>query len=77
MSGFDAQGGYSKVHKIRITGMPGIPVHLEYVGKLSKAKSGREKCEQHSVEALVCPVSHPGVIKFWAIHLDNMEAYTL
>jgi hypothetical protein len=77
LSGFDAQGGYGKIRKVRIGNMPGIPIHIEFAGKLSKAKSEREKREQRSIEALVCPVPHPGVIKFWAIHSDTMEAYTL
>jgi hypothetical protein len=77
LSGFDAQGGYGKVRKVRIANMPGIPIHIEFAGKLSKATSEREKREQRSIEALVCPVQHPGVIKFWAIHSDTMEAYTL
>jgi hypothetical protein len=77
LSGFNAQGGYGKVRKVRIANMPGIPIHIEFAGKLSKAKSEREKREQRSCEALVCPVQHPGVIKFWAIHSESMEAYTL
>jgi len=77
LSGFDAQGGYGVVRKVRIANMPGIPIHIEFAGKLSKAKTEREKREERSIEALVCPVQHPGVIKFWAIHSDTMEAYTL
>jgi serine/threonine protein kinase len=30
-----------------------------------------------SLEALACPISHVGVIKFWALHPNTMEAYTL
>lgn len=45
LSGFDAQGGYGKVRKVRIGNMPGIPIHIEFAGKLSKAKSEREKRE--------------------------------
>ena len=77
LSGFDAQGGYGKVRKVRIAGMPSIPIYVEFAGKMSTASSEREKGEQQSTEALVCPVQHPGVIKFWAIHSDTMEAYTL
>jgi hypothetical protein len=29
------------------------------------------------MEALACLVSHAGVIKFWALHPNTMEAYTL
>ena len=77
LSGFDAEGGYGKVQKVRIANMPGILIHIEFAGKLLKAKSEREKREERSIEALVCPVQHPGVVKFWAIHTNSMEAYTL
>jgi len=29
------------------------------------------------MEALACPCEHPSVIKFFAIHIKTMEAYTL
>jgi hypothetical protein len=29
------------------------------------------------VEVLACPCKHPSVIKYLAIHLETMEAYTL
>ena len=77
LSGFDAQGGYGKVRKVRIAEMPGIPIYIEFAGKMSTATTEREKREQRSIEALVCPVQHPGVIKFWAIRSNSMEAYTL
>jgi hypothetical protein len=32
---------------------------------------------ERSVEAFACPISHPKVIKFLAIHSQMMEAYTL
>ena len=45
LSGFDAQGGYGKVRKVRIANMPGIPIHIEFADKLSKATSERKKRE--------------------------------
>ena len=77
MSGYSHEGAYGKVRKVRIGNMDGIPIHIEFAGKLSKAKTEREKREERAIEALVCPVQHPGVIKFWAIHSDSMESYTL
>jgi len=32
---------------------------------------------KHSVEALVCLCKHSSVIKFFAIHVETMEAHTL
>jgi hypothetical protein len=29
------------------------------------------------VEALACAIEHYGVIKFWAVNSQTMEAYTL
>jgi serine/threonine protein kinase len=52
-------------------------LHIEFVGKLPTAKTEKEKREQRSLEAMICPVAHPGVIKFWALHPQTMEAYTL
>jgi serine/threonine protein kinase len=77
LSGFTGEGGYGKVRKVRIDGFDGIPSYIEFAGKFSKAKTPKESRFERSVEALVCPLSHPGVIKFWAIHSETMEAYTL
>jgi hypothetical protein len=33
--------------------------------------------KQQSMEALACPCEHSSVIKFLAIHIETMEAYTL
>lgn len=77
MSGFSNEGGWGKVRKVRIEGMVKIPNSVYFAGKESKAKDPIERRTQRSVEALVCPLSHPGIIKFWAIHSSTMEAYTL
>ena len=77
LSGFNAEGGYGKVRKVRIANMKKIPIHIEFAGKLSKAKTEVKKREERAIEATVNPVEHPGVIKFWAIHSKTMEAYTL
>lgn len=77
LSGYDAQGGYGKVRKVRIVGMKGVSMHIEFAGKLPTAKSQKEQREQRSCEAMVCHVAHPGLIKFWVVHSESMEAYTL
>ena len=77
IDGHDVEGGYGKVRKVRISGMKGISLHIEFAGKLPTARTEKEKREQRSLEAMVCPISHPGVIKFWALHPQSMEAYTL
>ena len=77
LSGKVGEGGYGVIRKVRIANMDGIPVYIEFAGKESKVATKRKKSEGCSVEALVCPVQHLGVIKFWAIHPITMEAYTL
>ena len=62
LSGYDAKGGYGKVQKVRISGMEGVSMHIEFAGKLPMAKTKKEKREQHLLEAMVCPVAHPCVI---------------
>ncbi len=77
LSGFDRQGGQGKVRKVRIEGMEKIPAYIAFAGKVSKAKTKREGRMERSVEALACPLNHPGIIKFFAIHSTSNEAYTL
>ena len=64
LSGTIGEGGFGEVRKVRIANMQGIPVYIEFAGKMSKAPSERKKREEQSIEALVCPVQHPDVIKF-------------
>ena len=77
LSGTIGEGGYATVRKVNISGFEHVPSFVDFAGKTSKAKSIIERREERSIEALVCPVSHPGVVKFWGIHEDTMEAYTL
>lgn len=77
LSGFDNQGGYGRVRKVRIYGLDQIPDYIHFAGKVHKASTAKERRIQRSVEALACPINHPGIIKFWAIHAESMEAYTL
>lgn len=71
------EGGYAIVRKVHISKMENIPSYIAFAGKVPKAKSELEKRKERSMEALACPVSHPGIIKFWAVHPHTMEAYTL
>ena len=77
LTGYDSEGGYGKVRKVRFEGMNTIPTNVLFAAKVSKAKSLSEARVQRSTEALVCSLNHPAIIKFLAIHADTMEAYTL
>jgi hypothetical protein len=37
----------------------------------------QETRKQQSLEALACSCKHPCVIKFFAMHIETMDAYTL
>jgi serine/threonine protein kinase len=71
------EGGYAKIRRIRISRMENIPRNIDLAGKLPKANKDFDQKKERSMEALACPVSHAGVIKFWALHPNTMEAYTL
>jgi hypothetical protein len=71
------EGRYAKVRWVRISRMENIPSDIDFVGKLPKATDDFAQRDEQSLEALTCPVSHAGVIKFWALHPNTMEAYTL
>jgi len=77
LGAYDRQGGYGKVHQVRIEGMDKIPQYVKFARKLFKALSKLEARVQHSVEALVCSLSHLSIIKFLAINAQTMEAYSL
>jgi hypothetical protein len=49
---------------------------MKMVGKTPKTDDKVKVQQQHLVEALACPCEHPCVIKFLAINLYNMDAYT-
>jgi hypothetical protein len=57
--------------------MENIHSDIDFVGKLSKTNEDFDQRKERSMEALACPVSHVGVIKFWALHPNTIEAYTL
>jgi hypothetical protein len=57
--------------------MENIPSDIDFAGKLPKANEDFDQKQERSMEALACLVSHAGVIKFWALHPNTIEAYTL
>jgi hypothetical protein len=71
------EGGYAKIRRVRIARMENIPSDIDFAGKMPKADDHLDQRKERSMEALACSVSHVGVIKFWALHQDTMEAYTL
>jgi hypothetical protein len=68
------EGGYVKVRRVRISRMETIPSDIDFAGKLPKANDDFAQMNEQSLEALVCPISHAGVIEFWALHPNTMEA---
>jgi hypothetical protein len=77
LSSGDNQGGYDVMCKVQIERFNYIPNTIELVGKTPKTNEKQKVCKQHLVKAIVCPCKHLGVIKFLAIYLNTMEAYTL
>jgi hypothetical protein len=71
------EGGYAKIRWVRISRMENIPSDIDFAGKMLKANDDFAQRDEQSLEALACPISHAGVIKFWALHPNTMEAYTL
>jgi hypothetical protein len=57
--------------------MENIPSDIDFARKLPKANEDFDQRKEWSMEALACPISHASVIKFWALHPNTMEAYTL
>ena len=71
------EGGYAKVQWVRISKMESVPSNIDFARKLPKAKVDFAQKNEWSLEALACPILHAGVIKFWALHPNTIEAYTL
>jgi hypothetical protein len=71
------QGGYGVVCKVWIEIFNCIPSTIELVGKTPKMDDKWEVNKQWSMEVLASPCKQPSVIKFLAIHVKTMEAYTL
>ena len=77
LSGHSQQGGNGRVRKVSLQNSRHISPTMELAGKtalyVDQLKKSREKL---SIEALVCPCNHPGVIKFFAINDMTMECYS-
>jgi hypothetical protein len=71
------EGGYAKVRRVRIPRMESVPSDIDFVGKLPKAKDDFAQRNERSLEALACPISHVGMIKFWVLHPNTIEASML
>jgi hypothetical protein len=63
--------------KVYISRMTKIPTIFYFAGKNSMIATKKAKQVEQLIEALACPISHLGVIKFWTSFFRTMEAYTL
>jgi hypothetical protein len=68
---------YGEIGKVCISRMANIHSIVDFARLKSKTASKKANQNKRSVKALACPIEHPGVIKFWAINSQRMEAYTL
>ena len=50
---------------------------IEFAGKTMKAKNNLDNRKEHSIEALACPVNHPGVIKIQHVNMRTYESYSM
>jgi hypothetical protein len=75
--GGNNQGGYGVVRKVQTKRFDYISSTIALAGKTPKMDDKWKTCKQCLVEALAYPCEHPSVIKFLAIHVKTMEAYTL
>jgi hypothetical protein len=71
------QGGYGVARKVQIKRFDRISSTIELTRKTPKIDDKWKTCKQHSMEALAYLCEHPSVIKFLAIHVKTMDAYTL
>ena len=71
------QGSYGVVRRVIIRGASFIPDWIKFAGKTMKAKDSLENRKERSVEALACPVDHPGVIKIQYLNMQTNELYSL
>ena len=71
------QGSYGVVQRVIIRGASFIPDWIEFAGKTMKAKDSLENCKERSVEALACPVDHPGVIRIQYLNMRTYKSYSL
>ena len=71
------EGGFGIVRRVSIEGVSCIPPNMDFAGKTMKEDSRAKNREKRSIEALACPVDHPGVIKIQYLDRRTYESYTL
>ena len=71
------QGSYGVVWRVTICGASFIPEWIEFAGKSIKAKNSLKDRKEHSIEALACPMDHPGVIKLQYLNMKTYESYSM
>jgi hypothetical protein len=71
------QGTFGVVWRVIIHGASFIPTWIEWAGKTMKATNSLENRKERSVEALACPVDHPGVIKLQYLNMKTYESYSM
>ena len=71
------RGGFATIRKVRIEGGPGIERFWEFAAKRSNQWQRRPDLArlEHQNESMAVAISHPGVIKFVAIHSSKYEGY--
>jgi hypothetical protein len=71
------QGTYGVVRRVTIHGASFFLSWIEWVGKTMKAMNSLENRKERSIEALACPVDHPGVIKLQYLNPKLYESYLM
>lgn len=76
MSNSSVRGENGRVRRVKLQNSRYIPETIELAGKLPLDIGNLKRAmEKLLIEALVCPCTHHGVIKFFAIHDTTMECY--
>ena len=71
------QGTFGVVRRVTTHGASSIPSWIEWAGKTMKANNSLVNRKERSVEALACPVDHPGIIKLQYLHPKTYESYLM
>lgn len=77
VDGITKRGGYATIRKVRIEGAYGIPREWVFAAKRSNQWQTNPNAArmEHFNEAMAVRISHPGVIRFFAIHAERHEGY--
>jgi hypothetical protein len=71
------EGGYGVMQMVEIHEVEAILPYIEFAGKTMKLKDNLEYRKSRSIEALACPVDHPGVIKVMYLDRCTYESFIL